>query len=593
MTVIPHRLRVILAVGVLVLATCLAVAGMVSVALSLRVLKDSFGWVKHTGDVLLEVAAIEANLIAAESAERGYLLTRNNLYLRNFADDRGALASQFSALAKLVSDNPGQVQNLVSLHQTTEARLQQMQKINEIGPTHLDAAVAAIQAAEPEGLTEIVRSKLEGFRQVEANLRQLREQKAARDMTTTVGIAVGSTLLALLSGAAGLVVLQRAREQGRERELQMEMAHMARLGMMGETASMLAHELNQPLTATRTYLSGLRTVVQASGMPASDRVVDILKRATAQTQRASDIVRRLRTFVQRGESTKTDETVSVLFDDAVALLGMRSEGLRITTHAAADLPKVAIDRIEIQQVLINLMRNAVEAMHSGSQRELKLSATLTDGRYVQINVQDTGPGLAPEVTEKLFQPFVSTKTDGMGVGLSICRTIILRNGGADLERSQPRRWYYLLVHAATRATGCPIKRHSVTVTDGLVLECTLEARTGSERSGQQQQLSKVAPFLIPRPWIGRSRRGMWISLINWTLPHRSHSMRRNHDGKAQRGRASASAGNPTLALRPTIEWPLPRLRRGYRHAHRWLLRVNITSSPSIRMPPRRARSAGL
>jgi two-component system, LuxR family, sensor kinase FixL len=434
---IPQRLRMASAVGALVFATCLAVAGVVSVALSLRVLNDSFGWVEHTDDVLLEAAAIEANLIAAESAERGYLLTANPQFLRNFANYKDALTSHFAALAKLVGDNPGQAENLASLRETAEARMEQMQGINDIGPMDLNAAVAAIRALAPLRLTTVFQTKLAGFRQIEVGLRRRREQTAASDMTRTVGIAVGSTLLALLSGAIGLVVLQRERQQARERELQLEMAHVARLGMMGETASMLAHELNQPLTATRNYLSAARVVIGASDAPTSTRMTDILERATAQMQRASDIVRRLRAFMQKAEPAKTDEIVSVLFDEAVALLGMGSRGLKLTIDAPADLPKVKIDKVEIQQVLINLMRNAVEAMEAGTRHELDVSAMLAEGQFVQVNVKDTGPGLAPEVAEKLFQPFVSTKVNGMGVGLSICRTIVVRNGGEIWSAANP------------------------------------------------------------------------------------------------------------------------------------------------------------
>jgi two-component system sensor kinase FixL len=212
---------------------------------------------------------------------------------------------------------------------------------------------------------------------------------------------------------------------------------MARLNMMGETAAMLAHELNQPLTAAGNYLSAAQAVSETSGASASARITEILGRATAQLQRASDIVRRLRSFVQKGEATKTQENVSTLLDEAVALLGMRSEGLKITTNASPGLPPVLIDKVEIQQVLINLMRNAVEAMGTGTRRELELSAVPTDARHIQISVKDTGPGLAKEVADKLFQPFVSTKTTGMGVGLSICRTIIIRNGGRIWADSNP------------------------------------------------------------------------------------------------------------------------------------------------------------
>jgi two-component system sensor kinase FixL len=204
---------------------------------------------------------------------------------------------------------------------------------------------------------------------------------------------------------------------------------MARLSLMGETAAVLAHELNQPLTATTNYLSAAQAVSEASEVPASARITDMLGRAVAQVQRATEILRRLRSFVEKDEPTRTVEDVSKLFEDAVALLGMRSDGLAVTTHTAPGLAPVVIDRVEIQQVLINLMRNAVEAMEASPRRELELSAIPSDRHSVQINVKDTGPGLSQNVFGKLFEPFVWTKAGGMGVGLSICRTIILRNGG--------------------------------------------------------------------------------------------------------------------------------------------------------------------
>ncbi len=426
---ISHRLRMVSAWVALIVATFLVVTAMLTVTLNLRQLKDSFGGVKHTDDVLLQVAEVEANLVAAESAERGFLLTSNNEYRSNFEQYRVVLGSQLDTLGKLVGDNSEQVKKLRDLRQTAEARLQQLKEIIELGSENLNAAIAALRAVASQRLTDVVREKLDGFREVEVNLRRQREAKATRDMTRTISFAIASTVLALLSGSVGLIMLQRERDRFRERELQLELAHLSRLNMMGETAGMLAHELNQPLTATSNYLSAAQAVIEASDAPPLARITDLLSRANVQMQRAGDILRRLRSFVQKSEPTITKENVSTLFDEAIGLLGMRMEGLSVTTHTAPDIPSVIVDRVEVQQVLVNLMRNAVEAMGAGARRELRLSAVCTDGQNVQMNVADTGPGLAKEVGEKLFQPFITTKTDGMGIGLSICRNIIARNGG--------------------------------------------------------------------------------------------------------------------------------------------------------------------
>lgn len=438
MATISNRLRLTLAVAALVLATGLVVIAMLSVAFDLDQLKGSFGWVKHTDDVLLQIAGVESDFIAAESAERGYLLTGNPQYQTNFEDDRNAIRNRFERLTKLVNDNQAQLRRLADLRQSADARLQEFKQIIAIGPQRLEAAVAAVRAAAPQRLTEVVRTKLRDLRQEEVRLRTQREARAARDMTRTIIFVIGSTLLALLSGAVGLVILQRERDRFQERELELELAHMARLNMMGETAAMLAHELNQPLTAANNYLSAIEAMIAAANAPDAARITQLLGRATAQLQRADGIIRRLRSFIQKSEPTKTTEFVSTVFEDAVGLLGMRRDGLNITTRTAPRLPKVVIDRVEIQQVLVNLMRNAVEAMERQTRRELELSAVSTDDGHVQISVKDSGSGLAQDVADKLFQPFVSTKANGMGVGLSICRTIIVRNGGRIWAESNPQ-----------------------------------------------------------------------------------------------------------------------------------------------------------
>jgi CHASE3 domain sensor protein len=219
MIAIRKRWRVISAAAALVVATALAVIAMIAVTFSLHLLDDSFGWVKHTDEVLLQVAGIETNLVAGESAERGYLLTGHDQYERNFEIARAAVGNEFDSLGKLVSDNPKQVQNLGNLRATAEARLRELKTIIGIGHEHLDAAVAAVRSAAPQRLTEVAREKLESFRQAELDLGRQREEKATRDMSRTLAFAVGSTIVALLSGSVGLLALQRERDRYREREL--------------------------------------------------------------------------------------------------------------------------------------------------------------------------------------------------------------------------------------------------------------------------------------------------------------------------------------------------------------------------------------
>jgi two-component system sensor kinase FixL len=227
-------------------------------------------------------------------------------------------------------------------------------------------------------------------------------------------------------------ISERQRTRQRLQELQAELSHVSRVSEMGQMASALAHEINQPLAAASNYLQAAKRL-GARRDPAQGPLMDeALDKATAQVERASQILRRLRTFIRKGEPELASEDVTKLIEEgsAIALVGARERGVTVRLQAAARLPAVLVDKIQIQQVIVNLLRNAVEAMEQGPRRELTLEAALTaeDGPVI-VRVVDTGPGLAPDVAERLFQPFVTTKPQGMGVGLSICRSIIEGHGG--------------------------------------------------------------------------------------------------------------------------------------------------------------------
>lgn len=224
---------------------------------------------------------------------------------------------------------------------------------------------------------------------------------------------------------------ERQRTETRMRELQSELAHMSRLSEMGEMASTLAHELNQPLGAIANYTKGCRRLM-ASPDPASiAKTIEVLDKAAEQALRAGQIIRRLREFVARGETEKRVEPVARLVEEAgaLALVGAREQGIasRIVLDPATDC--VLVDRVQVQQVLFNLMRNAREAMQHSVLRELTITTRMVGPELAEIAVADTGPGIPEEVADRLFEPFVTTKRTGMGVGLSICRTIVEAHGG--------------------------------------------------------------------------------------------------------------------------------------------------------------------
>ncbi len=219
--------------------------------------------------------------------------------------------------------------------------------------------------------------------------------------------------------------------QARLHELQAELVHVSRLTAMGEMASALAHELNQPLSAISNYMKGSRRLLAGSTDPNTVKIESAMERAAEQALRAGQIIRRLRDFVARGESEKRVESLAKLIEEAGALglTGAREQGvvLRFNLDPAHDL--VLVDRVQIQQVLVNLFRNALEAMANSDKKELSAGNARVADDMVEVTVSDTGSGLPEQVKAKLFQTFFTTKETGMGVGLSISRSIIEAHGG--------------------------------------------------------------------------------------------------------------------------------------------------------------------
>ena len=232
---------------------------------------------------------------------------------------------------------------------------------------------------------------------------------------------------------------ERQQTESRLQELQSELVHISRLTAMGEMASALAHELNQPLAAIVNYLKGCRRLLDKRVDDQSRMVGDALEKAADQALRAGEIIRRLRDFVARGETERRVERVAKLIEEAsaIALVGAKERGIRVryVLDPAADL--VLADRVQVQQVLINLMRNAIEAMDGAERRELVISVQREGAEMVAMSVSDTGPGFGAEARARLFQPFFTTKRQGMGVGLSISRTIIEAHGGEIRAEDNP------------------------------------------------------------------------------------------------------------------------------------------------------------
>lgn len=255
-----------------------------------------------------------------------------------------------------------------------------------------------------------------------------------RDGTTfPMELAIGEVRLESKRFFTGFVrdLTERQQSQQKLQEIQAELVHMARFTALGEMATTLAHELNQPLTAIASYLNGARRLLDGGREEDLPMTRGAIVSAAEQALRAGQIIRRLREFVARGESERGPENLRQLVQEASALslVGAKEAGVLFSLNVDENTPVVVVDKVQVQQVLLNLMRNAIEAMQDCERRELTVSVFAIEDGMAQISVSDTGPGIAPEVLPQLFQPFVTSKPHGMGVGLSISRTIIESHGG--------------------------------------------------------------------------------------------------------------------------------------------------------------------
>ncbi len=252
-----------------------------------------------------------------------------------------------------------------------------------------------------------------------------------KDETTfPIELTVGEVWLGKQRFFTGFVrdLTERLETEARLQALQSELVHVSRLTAMGEMASAIAHEINQPLSAVTNYLNGCRRLL--AGEDRLGTVRKALDSASEQALRAGQIIRRMRDFVSRGESERRVESLSRLVQEAaaLALVGAAERGVRVSFEVDPRADLVVADKVQVQQVLVNLIRNAIEAMEDTERRELGIGTQLDDG-MLAVRVDDTGSGISEDIAQRLFQPFATTKATGMGVGLSISRTIIEAHGG--------------------------------------------------------------------------------------------------------------------------------------------------------------------
>jgi two-component system sensor kinase FixL len=251
---------------------------------------------------------------------------------------------------------------------------------------------------------------------------------------------------------------ERQATESRVHDLQSELAHVSRVSAMGTLATSLAHELNQPLTAIANYVETARDLLHEPDQETLAIVREALDECAAQSVRAGQIVRRLRDFISRGETERRIESLRRLVTEAssLALVGTGEHGLEVQVRLDASADQVLVDRIQIQQVLLNLIRNAIEAMRDSRLRRLLIASERESPGCVRITVADSGPGLSEEIAGRLFEPFLSTKQTGMGLGLSICHTIVAGHGGriwAERSRLGGTAFHFTVMDAAGEVDG--------------------------------------------------------------------------------------------------------------------------------------------
>ncbi len=222
---------------------------------------------------------------------------------------------------------------------------------------------------------------------------------------------------------------RKAVEQ-RLNQLQAQLVQMARVNAMDEMGAAIAHELNQPLTAVLLYLQALSRKLKSGETAFEPAVLEILGKASREAERAGSIIQKMRQFVEKREPERQPVDIGRLIDEAleITLLGNDGAAVEVVRDEAPNLPSLEGDPIQIQQILINLIRNAIEAVKLRDERWIRIALRPSDGRLL-VEVEDSGPGIPMETVRNLFKAFSTSKKTGLGLGLAISRSIAQNHGG--------------------------------------------------------------------------------------------------------------------------------------------------------------------
>jgi C4-dicarboxylate-specific signal transduction histidine kinase len=287
------------------------------------------------------------------------------------------------------------------------------------------------RTGEPMNVATVSRD-LSAQKDSEAALRYLNESLERRVRERTIELADANRRLLAEN-------FERQQADFRFQKLQNELFHAARLTTAGQMAAALAHELNQPLTAVVNSVNAAKRLLEREDHASLMTARDVTNEAAEQALRATEIIRRLRQFVSRDETERRTEALPSMVEEAVALVlsSVAPRAARFKFDFDDSATGVKVNRVQIQQVLVNLIRNAIEAMADQNQQEVILATRVLDDNMIEIAVADIGPGIPGEIAGRLFEPFVSNKHDGMGLGLSISRTIVEAHGGRLMAVPRP------------------------------------------------------------------------------------------------------------------------------------------------------------
>ena len=265
-----------------------------------------------------------------------------------------------------------------------------------------------------------------------------RRRKDGRAIPVAVTISPILDLSGTIVGALKIVrdLSERVDRDRHLKELQLELVHVSRLSGIGRRVAAMVHEIDQPLTAINGYVGGFRRLLALND---PERTLFALRKIAEQNDRACTIMHRLHDFARKGAPTARGEDLTSTIVEAteLAAIATATEGVALSIRIAPDATHVEIDRLQIRQVLFNLLRNGMEAMEGCPRRALTVAARVEGEGMVEISVADTGPGLPNEVLTNLFEPFATTKPNGMGIGLSICHSIVEEHGGRLWVESNP------------------------------------------------------------------------------------------------------------------------------------------------------------